>query len=793
MYLTHVVCVRRQLFSRLGGFRRGFEGCQDYDFALRATEQARKIAHVPKILYHWRSVPASTAANGAAKPEAFERGIRAVQEALARRGLPGQVERPDFAVKGNLGIFHVRFPDDGPLVSILIPTRNQAPALRRCVQSVLQGTTYRNFEIIILDDDSNDPETKTYLAGLPGRCRALHLHRHGRSFNFARLNNQAVEQASGDYVLFLNDDTEVQGGEWLSQMVGHAQIPGVGAVGARLLYPDGRIQHAGVTMGLHGGLAGHAFKLLPRCEQGYLSHARLTRNYVGVTAACMLIRRQLFRELGGFDEKRFGVAYNDVEFCLRLHSRGLRSVYVPDAELTHYEGRSRGFVDNPRETLGCRRLYEKLGRDPYHNPNLSLENELCEVSSRRSAAAVDSAQLPIRVGLFSHNLNLEGAPLFFYELAAGLKARGRVLPEVHSPEDGPLAEMYRRAGIPVHVLSVPFIGVQDIDQLHYGSGILAAWMQEMDFQVIHANTLNTFYALTAAQRAGLPSIWSVHESVNWTNYFDQFGPIQAKAGLDCFARPYQIVFAAQATRDLFQALNSHHNFGLQHYGLPRERMDDFYKNHTAARAKQLIGCPLGKKAITIVGTVCQRKGQHDFVRAAVQLLESGRRDVIFYVVGCRPSPYLEEIRRLIDRHTAHIQLIHETEAVYCYLRASDIFVCCSYSESFPRVILEAMAFRLPIVTTPAFGIAEQIKHGASALTFRPGDVAGLALHLERLLDDPAECGRLGDGAAAALGILPTYQEMVENYERMMLEAYSSGGPKSRAIDSPRVWFSRIAA
>ncbi len=347
MYFSHVFAVRRDLFERVNGCRIGFEGCQDYDLALCAVDTARRIVHIPRILYHWRSTPGSTATSGAAKPESFIRGVRALQEALDRRGVAGVVSRLDFAVRGKLGIFQIDFPDTGPRVAIIIPTRNRLDLLRPCIESILAKTTYADYEIVVIDNESDDPATLKYLNQLSGRCRAIRLSCPGGKFNYAWLNNEAVRRVEADFVLFLNNDTEVRRPEWLSQMVGYVRIPGVGAVGARLLFPNGTVQHAGVIQADQDRLAGTVLKGLPAGDPGYLAYAMIARNCSAATAACLLVRHEAFDAVNGFDERQFAVAYNDVDLCLRLREMGLRTVYAPCAELTHFEARCAGTATIP--------------------------------------------------------------------------------------------------------------------------------------------------------------------------------------------------------------------------------------------------------------------------------------------------------------------------------------------------------------------------------------------------------------------------------------------------------------
>jgi GT2 family glycosyltransferase len=366
-YITHFCLYRRALVEQVGGFRKGLEGSQDYDLMLRVTECARRIEHIAKPLYSWGQAPASVASNPQAKPYAHEAGRRALHDALARRKIDGEV------VDGYGSPYRYRVKRQiagEPLVSIIIPTRDNWRLLKRCIDSLETRTTYRNLEILVIDNQSQDTETLRYLAQLAHRVIPF-----AEAFNFARMNNMAAASARGDHLLFLNDDTEAIEPEWLTSMLEHSQRPEVGAVGARLLFPNKTIQHAGVVIGIQGK-AGHAFWGFPGDHPGYYDLARVIRNYSAVTGACLMVRRAAFEEIKGFDEA-FAISYNDVDLCLRLRERGYLIVYTPYAELYHYQSASRGAY-NPETD----RKYEELLRarwnslfehgDPYYNPNLTL-------------------------------------------------------------------------------------------------------------------------------------------------------------------------------------------------------------------------------------------------------------------------------------------------------------------------------------------------------------------------------------------------------------------------------------
>ncbi|MAG31767.1 MAG: glycosyl transferase [Deltaproteobacteria bacterium] len=370
MYVGHVKVARLEVARELGGFREGFAGAADHDFMLRFSERSDRILHIPEVLYHWRAAVNSMARRSDTKTEAFESGRRAVADALERRAVDADAEWPGWAQRARLGIYRVRFRtvDSTPKVSILIPTRDRLDLLRDCIHSIEQRTEYSNFEILVLDNESREPETLEYFEKTQHR-----VIRVPGEFNFSHIVNQGVEASDAEYVVLLNNDTLVVSRDWLEELVGVAQIPGVGAVGAKLLYPDGRIQHAGVTLGIHG-LTAHAFdgctdRYAP-LEYGYFAH--VCRNVSAVTAACLLVRRETYLEIGGFDESELGVAWNDTDFCLRLDGAGHRIVMNPYAELIHVCSASRGDAKNDREVrVMFDRWSERIEADPYYNPNLS--------------------------------------------------------------------------------------------------------------------------------------------------------------------------------------------------------------------------------------------------------------------------------------------------------------------------------------------------------------------------------------------------------------------------------------
>ncbi len=373
-YLGHVTAIRSELLRRIGGFRPDFDGSQDYDVMLRSTEVARQVVHIPKVLYHWRVVPGSAAGDTDAKPWAHQASRRVLEDTLLRRGIDGRVTTGPFP-----GAYHVRRKIDGaPTVAVVIPFRDQAALTVSCLSSLEKSAGYPIHEVVLIDNGSTEPETCELRRRLERRPSTRVIDYPG-PFNWAAINNQAASTCDADMLLFLNNDIEATSEGWLHALVELGQRPDVGAVGARLIYPDGKLQHAGVVLGL-GGVASHIFIGMPKDQSGYFHWDAVIRGYSAVTAACMLVRRTVFEELGGFDEA-FAVGFNDVDFCIRLSQAGYRVVYTPHAELTHYESVSRGlsgFYQDYQEFL--RRWTKVLQReDPFYNPNLSRLEHWCSL------------------------------------------------------------------------------------------------------------------------------------------------------------------------------------------------------------------------------------------------------------------------------------------------------------------------------------------------------------------------------------------------------------------------------
>ncbi|GAW95743.1 MULTISPECIES: glycosyltransferase family 2 protein [Colwellia] len=378
-YITHFCVYKSDLLKTLKGCRVGFEGAQDYDLALRASEvlSSQQIGHISKILYHWRMHEGSTALNSDAKSYTVALGKKALTEHLQRKSINAVVDY------GNLdNYFHVKYkPLAWPKVSIVIPTRDHKRVLETCIRSILQKTDYPDYEIVVMDNQTSDLDALSYLSTI-NKLKNINVFKHDKVFNYSEINNVAVAKANGEVVVLLNNDTEVISHDWLLQLVGLAMQPDVGCVGAKLLYPDQSIQHAGIVMGL-GGYAAHSHRRTPEGSNGYFNRPHVNQVMSGVTGACLAIRKQTYLAVGGLDTD-FQVAYNDVDFCLKVKSSGFYNVYCAGAQLYHFESKTRGddgeSADkvqrfDKEKALLLDRWQAEIEHDPYYSPHLTRDAE----------------------------------------------------------------------------------------------------------------------------------------------------------------------------------------------------------------------------------------------------------------------------------------------------------------------------------------------------------------------------------------------------------------------------------
>lgn len=384
-YICHFSVFKKELMDKLQGERSKYDGAQDFDIILRVAENTKNIVHIPKVLYHWRVHPNSTAqADTQAKPYAFEAGIPAIQDHLERVGLKGTVEHG-----ASLGTYRIRYKFEGnPKVSIIIPNKDQKETLKTCVESILNKSTYKNYEIVIVENNSDTEEIFEYYNELEKNDKIKIIKYKEKGFNYSKIINLGVKNSDGEFVVQLNNDTEIETEDWLEDMLGFASREDVGAVGCKLFYPDNTIQHAGIVFGVDR-VATHLFRGLPRHLHGYFARESTIQDFSAVTAACMMSKRSIYEEVGYMDED-MPVAFNDLDFCLKIRKTGKLIVYDPFVNVIHYESKTRGYEDTPEKVARFEAEIEKFQNkwkdiyengDPYYNKNFSLNS--CNYAIRK--------------------------------------------------------------------------------------------------------------------------------------------------------------------------------------------------------------------------------------------------------------------------------------------------------------------------------------------------------------------------------------------------------------------------
>lgn len=751
-YINHFTVIRRGVFEKAGRFRRGFEGSQDHDLLLRVTELTDRVHHVPQILYHWRALPESTASAASVKPIVHTSGRRAVEETLGRRGASLTLDVPGFARRLNLPVLALDGPDDGPAVAVII--RGEAEAARRTVRALRANTAYRNYTDYLVIDPATPAEG---------------------------LNRMAVGREE-ELLLFLEAGTEPADSRWLSRLVANLTVPGVGAAGGVIRDSNGTVVDAGPILGMRDGTGPTAaFAGLGAGDISYYFYAEVTRNTAAVGGRCLLTRRETFEQLGGFDARRFPRSLWDIDFGLRLRGLGLRCVTVGGSALVWRDAER---IAPPSELLALKRAYGRP-RDPFHNPNCS-ERVAWQPACDSPLSLPATARPPVRALVVAHNLNNpEGAPRYLSEIVLGLRDRGTITPTVFSPQGGAGAAVYTGAGVSVIVeesaVSPRFVdGLWSPREYEAAQKAAARLIREHRPEVVIANTLTTFPLVEAAARAGIPAVWIIHESYSREHLDRLFPPLARKRVEHAFALAARVIPASHDTAALFAHLNTRVNVSVIHNGLDPKPFDDYLRRVSRADAERDVPGDPGKKRILAVGTVCERKGQHTLVEAAA-ILARERADFEVQLVGVRDHlPYAQYVRHLVARHRLEsiVHLIPETDNVWAFYRAADMFVCTSHMETFSRAVLEAEAFGLPVVSTPCCGVGEQVVWGANALRFGFGNASELAAHLRRLLGDDALRHEMAAESRAMFDAHLDHREMLDRYGAVILAA-ARQGPRSR--------------
>lgn len=751
-YTHHLTVMRRDLVEAAGRLRPDFTGAQDIDLILRVVERldGRPVVHVPHIGYHWRAHAASTASKGDQKGYLFDAARRAIIEALQRRGLRAEPFLPPFAQHYKLCLHQLRWDPailrENP-VTIVIPTKDRADLLHRCLDSLARTTPREHVKIVVVDDNSTDPAALALLAALPARadlrCEVVTAPPVAHGFDYSRLVNLGSARANTPLLLHLNNDVEALAPGWLEDLAGWSTVNGVGVVGARLLYPDGTINHAGISLSRQDSLPHVLFERAQPEELGYLFLPHAARNVIAVTGACLLTRTALYRQLGGFDEGRFKVAYNDVDYCLRAAAAGARTVVSPQAVLQHVGSATRGRTYTEKEHIAFVETYG-AHRDRYHSEVMDFPPHELRLNPYVHRQA--RITRPFRVLVVTHNLNFEGAPIFIFEYARYLSEQPGVQVTVVSPQEGPLRARFEEAALKVGIIDAAhLLKIESPAAFNTAIGELASSRSWDDVDLFVGNTTLSFWTVHLAKRLGKPSMLYIHESNPVKKLLQTLllPPAMTPLYEGAFQDTARVVFTAKATRNIFEELNVNDNFRTLASWVDIERIERFAAQSDRTPLRRKHGLDPDAVLIVNIGSVCERKGQHIYVRAIDQFRKelatryAGQKPIEFVIVGGRPGLYMESLEQDIELLglTNSIRMVNETPDIYDFYRLADILVCTSFEESFPRVLLEAMVFRLPIVSTNVNGIPEMLVANDEAHLIPAGDPFKLVDALRKALDD----------------------------------------------------------
>ena len=716
MYIGHLTAYRRALVDQIGGFRKEFDLSQDYDFALRATERARAIHHIPHILYHWREHPASGSAGG--KPDARKTNLAALADAMRRRNLPAEIIEYPTANRAKLKL------PSWPRVSVIVPTDSPTRA-QACLRDLPRRTKYPDLEIVIVTNS----KLLESLKSLEAENAAVRLVPYDKRFNFSDKCNLGAEAATGERLIFFNDDVEPAQPSWIQNLIEPLENPEVGAVAPKLLYETGKIQHAGLVMGVRG-LVGTAFHQRAADSTEHFNLAQSLRDVAALSAACLAMRREDFIRLGGFDAVNTPIAHSDVDLSFRVREAGLRCVYTPYATLNH-AGHVSIAVEEEKEEARRRdkasiylfkRWAHYTTHDPYFTDNMRDWLHSDSPAPIRMMARDEPASLESYPDLLfvSHDLSLSGAPILLLHLAIWCKRNGMFVLIV-APDDGPLREKYEAAGIPLIIDPLIMTGHESFVKL------------ARDFDCVLANTIRSEPAVRSAYAAKVPVIWWVHETQVGEHSLREDVKLRSTLALaDVVLAP------SERTASVYRPFTDL-SVKCSFYGIPDAGEGVASSGNGQPRALRFL----------VLGSIEPRKGQDVFLEAVLSLPPKMLQSAEFHLLG-RVMDL--EFGARVEAAAAGLPNVFldgpcdHGEALEA-IRRSDVLVCSSRDEAMPVTILEALSLGKAIVSTNVGGIGEILTDGHDALLVRPEDPEALAASHAATLGE--SCARSAAGTKCA--------------------------------------------
>lgn len=738
MYIGHLTAYRRSLVAQIGAFRKEFDFSQDYDFALRATERARAIHHVPHVLYHWREHPESGSVGG--KPDARKTNLAALVDAMRRRNLPAEIVEYPTANRARLKVA------PWPRVSVIVPTDSPTRA-QICLRDLPRNTKYPDLEIVIV---TNSRLLKS-LRSLETPNATARFVPYDKPFNFSEKCNVGAAAATGERLIFFNDDVETAQPRWIQNLIEPLENPEIGAVAPKLLYETGTIQHAGLVMGVRG-LVGTAFHQRASDSTEHFNLAQSLRNVAALSAACLAMRREDFLRVGGFDAINTPIAHSDVDLCFKVREAGLRCVYTPYATLSH-AGHVSIAIEEEKEAVRRRdkasiyllkRWPHYTTHDPYFTDNMRDWLYLDSPTPIRMMARDDPAAIECSPDLLfvSHDLSLSGAPILLLHLAIWCKRNGMFVLIV-APGDGPLREKYEAAGIPLIIDPLLMAGHESFVKL------------ARDFDCVLANTIRSGPAVRSAYVAKVPVIWWMHETKVAEHFLREDGKLRSTLVLaDVVLAPSERTASVYRP---FTDLSVRRSF----YGIPDAGEGVASYGNGQPRALRFL----------VLGSIEPRKGQDVFVKAVLSLPPKMRQSAEFHLLG-RVMDL--EFGARVEKAAAGLANVFldgscdHGEAIEA-IRRSDVLVCSSRDEALPVTILEALSLGKAVVSTNVGGIGEIFTDGHDALLVRPDDPAALAGAMKRLWESPALVQELGQNGRSTFEKKFTQDRFGADFRQLVAE------------------------
>ena len=744
MYLGHLTAYRRDFVNDLGGFRKEFDLSQDYDLALRATERARGITHIPHVLYHWREHAASGASGG--KPEARKTNLAALADAMARRGLDAEVLEYPTANRVRMRL------KTQPPVSVIIPTDSPV-RVEKCARVLPQQTNYSKAEFVIVTNSALLHAMQSQVEPLPAEMRFVAFD---QPFNFSAKCNAGAKTATGSRFIFLNDDVETDQSDWVENVIEPLENPDVGAVAPKLLYDTGRIQHAGLVTGVRD-FPGTAFHQQAADTTVHANFAQSMRNVSALSGACLAMRRDDFRKLGGFDEQNTPISHSDVDLCFKIREAGKRCVYTPFVTMKHAGHASIRAAPaapfQPRDKSAIyllKRWGKYITHDPFFTDNMRDWLFGDSPTPIRMFARNQDPPFKSRWDLLfvSHDLSLSGAPLYLLHLAEWCW-QNEFFVTIIAPGDGPLRQKITSAKIPLIIDPLVATGHESFGRVIRG------------FDLVLANSVRTPTAIPPARRENVPVAWYIHETDVGEHYLKHDVRVRVAVPLA------NLIFAAS------------------------ERSLSVFRPYAVCPMRKLVsGCPDGRAQVTaerrddnrvhflMLGTVERRKGQDVLLEAIRRMDPKLAREALFEVVGSGLDQGFINAFRESARSLSNLRWregVEHDESLQLLANA-DILVCASRDESLPLTLLEAMSLGKTIISTTVGGIPEYLTDGVDALLIPPEDAAALAAALERVVRNRAEARKLGTNARAGYEARHTQERFGRDFATLIMPLVSSAIP-----------------